>query len=180
MNTWRNLPGKAFVAMSALDPRLRARARRAAGSLSRNEAALFLSLSRYDLAHSLAVAARLADDPALRKAGLLHDSGKLRSELGLGTRFLLTALEICRPSLLARLYARVEGKARGSSALQRMAGLRRGWRRGLYVQAHHAEIAAELLRAGGSEAGVVELVASHQGEPRGPGQRRLREADDSL
>lgn len=180
MNTWRNLPGKAYVTLASLDPRLRARARRATVSLSRDEAALFLSMSRYDLAHSLAVAARLEGEPTLHKAGLLHDTGKLRDELGLFTRWLVTAMEISMPSRLERLCERVEGVASGGSVLERMASVRRGWRRGLYVQLHHAEIAGELLSACGCEASVTGLVAAHQKEPRDAMEKRLREVDDSL
>lgn len=139
-----------------------------------------MAMARYDLAHALAVAARLEDDPLLRKAALLHDTGKLCSELGLFARWLYTALEILSPSLLGKLARRVEAEAEGSGVMERMASLRRGWRRGLFVQLYHGEIAGELLAGMGSEAGLVELVGSHQDEPRGEGERRLREADDSL
>ncbi|MEW6552996.1 MAG: hypothetical protein AB1384_01755 [Actinomycetota bacterium] len=180
MNTWRNLPGKIYVTLASLDPRLRARSRRAARGLSGGERALFLAMSRYDLAHSLAVASRLGDEDILRRAGLLHDTGKLRGELGLFSRWLYTALEIFYPSRLVALAQRVEGEVSGSGVLGRMHSLPRGWRRGLYVQLHHAEIAAELLARAGSERELVELVGSHQDEPRDARQRRLREADDFL
>ncbi len=180
MNTWRNLPGKTYVTLASLDPRLRGRARAAAEGLSPGEADLFLSMARYDLAHAMAVAARLAGDPLLRKAGLLHDTGKLRSELGLFARWLYTALEIFYPSRLAELSRRVEEEATGSGVMERTRSLPRGWKRGLYVQLHHAEIAAELLAGKGSDEELVRLVGSHQGEPSGARQRLLREADDLL
>jgi hypothetical protein len=180
MNTWRNLPGKVYVTLASLDPRLRSRSRRTAEGLSGAEAGLFLSMSRYDLAHSMAVASRLEDDGLLRRAGLLHDTGKLRSELGLLSRWLYTALEILFPSRLQRLLVRVDAEAAGSGVMERVRSLPRGWRRGLYVQLHHAEIAAELLELAGSDAELVGLVGSHQDEPRDAQQRRLREADDSL
>jgi hypothetical protein len=180
MNTWRNLPGKIFVTLASLDPRLRERSRRAAAGLSRGEAGLFLAMSRYDLAHSLAVAARLEDDPLLRRAGLLHDTGKLRAELGLIARWLYIALEILCPSRLRRLAQSIESEATGGSVMERTGSLRRRWKRGFYVQFHHAEIAAELLTASGCEEELVGLVASHQDDAHDGKQRRLREADDSL
>ncbi|NPV59848.1 MAG: hypothetical protein HPY75_09315 [Actinobacteria bacterium] len=180
MNTWRNLPGKAYVAAAALHPRLRARADKAAKVLSREERELFLSMKRYDLAHSLAVADRVRDDPFLYRAALLHDAGKLPSELGLGTRWLFTALELAAPGLLRRLCGAVEEKAEGDGPMERVRSLPRGIRRGLYVQAHHGEIAAELLRAWGSEDEMVRLVEEHQHTPRDARARRLRDADDAL
>lgn len=180
MNTWRNLPGKIYVTLASLDPRLRARSRRAAQGLSPAEAELFLSMSRYDLAHSMAVASRLEDETLLREAALLHDTGKLRSELGLFTRWLYTALEIFYPSRLRLLAQRVESEACGGGVMESMHSLPRGWRRGLYVQLHHAEIASELLARADSGEELVRLVGSHQAEPRDARQSRLREADDSL
>jgi hypothetical protein len=180
MNTWRNLPGKIYVTLASLDPRLRSRSRRAAEGLSSGERGLFLSMSRYDLAHSMAVASRLEDETLLRKAGLLHDTGKLRSELGLFSRWLYTALEILFPYRLQRLLERIDTEAAEGDVMESVQSLPRGWRRGIYVQLHHAEIAAELLAQAGSEAELVRLVGSHQDEPRDNMQRRLREADDSL
>lgn len=180
MNTWRNLPGKIRVVLASLDPGLRKRAEEAAGCLSPEERELFLGMDRYDLAHSLAVARRLRDDPLLHRAALLHDAGKLRSELGLVTRWLYTMGELFVPRRLAGLAAKLEAQARGDSALERARGLGGGLRKGLYVQMHHAEIAAELLAKAGSEAELVRLVGGHQGEPGDERSRRLREVDDSL
>ncbi|MBN2028463.1 MAG: hypothetical protein JW854_17060 [Actinobacteria bacterium] len=180
MNTWRNLPGKIWVTLVSLDPRLRVRARRAAAELSPGEAELFAAMSRYDLAHSLAVAARLADDPLLYKAGLLHDAGKLRSELGLLTRWLYTGLEITAPALLRRIAAGIESQATGEGVMESMWGTPHGWRRGLYVQLHHGEIAAEMLARMDSEEELVHLVGHHQLEPRDERELRLKEADDAL
>ncbi len=179
MNTWRNLPGKALVTAYALRPRLRLRAGEAAAVLSQGERELFLGMKRYDLAHSLAVADRLRDDPPLYRAALLHDAGKLPSELGLSTRWLYTALELTAPRFLRRLCGRAERKAEGEGAVERMRSLPRGLWRGLYVQSHHGEIAAELLRGLGSEEELVRLVGGHQGRPADVRAARLREADDS-
>lgn len=180
MNTWHNLPGKAWVSLLALDPRLRRRAERACESLSPEEKRLFQAMNRYDQAHSLAMAARLRDDPLLYRAALLHDTGKLTSELRLIVRWMYTFLEILLPRFLARVAEGVERTARGEGVLERMRSLPRGWRRGLFVQLHHGEIAAELLRRAGSEEGLVRLVGGHQEEPRDERARRLRRVDDAL
>ncbi len=137
-------------------------------------------MSRYDLAHGLAVAERLGDDPLLYRAGLLHDAGKLRGEAGIVTRWLYTGMELLAPGLLRRTCAAVEERARGADVMERARGLPRGWERGIYVQAHHGEIAAALLAAAGSEEELVGLVGRHQSRPRDERARRLREVDDSL
>lgn len=180
MNTWRNLPGKIWVTLVSLDPRLRGRARRAASVLSPGEAELFAAMGRYDMAHSMAVAARLADDNLLYRAGLLHDAGKLRSELGILTRWLYTALELLAPPLLQRIKEEIEADATGDGVSERMYSLPRGWKRGLYVQMHHGEIAAEMLARMDCEEELVRLVGSHQFEPRDDMERRLQEVDDIL
>lgn len=180
MNTWRNLPGKIRVTLAALDPTLRGRSRAAAECLDPAQRDLFLGMVRYDLAHSLAVAARLEDDPLLYRAGLLHDAGKLRSELGVVTRWLYTALELLCPGRLKDIEDRLEAEAAGEGVMVRAHSLPRGWRRGLYVQMHHGEIAAHLLVESGADEELVRLVGSHQGRPGDDRARRLREVDDSL
>jgi putative nucleotidyltransferase with HDIG domain len=180
MNTWRNLPGKLKVSLLSLHPGLRREARRAAEDLGEGEKELFLSLGRYDLAHSLAMARRLGDDPLLRRAALLHDTGKLRRDLAIPTRWLYTFLEILFPRRLRRMCAALDEMARGREVLEMIDSLPRGWRRGFFVQAHHGEIAAAMLRRAGSDGELVRLVGEHQGEPRDARARRLREADDAL
>ena len=178
MNTFWNLPGKIWITIASLDPLLRRRARKASEGLSPDERELFLDMTRYDLAHSLAVASRLRDDPVLYKTALLHDAGKLRSDLNLFTRWLHTGLEIFLPPVLKRQRERLEGMAEGEGAIERARSLPGGWRRGLYTQFHHGEIGAEILRKAGSEDAVIELVRSHQGEPRDQRSQRLAEVDD--
>jgi hypothetical protein len=141
---------------------------------------LFMAMGRYDLAHSMAVAARLREDPLLHRAALLHDAGKMRSELGLTARWLYTTLEVLAPSRLRRLTAGIDEDGGGEGIMERVCRLPRGWRRGLYVQIHHGEIAAELLAGLGCDDELVRLVRLHQDDPRDDQQRRLREADDSL
>jgi hypothetical protein len=180
MNTWRNLPGKLWVTIMSLDPFLRMRSREAAATLHPHEAELFLDMSRYDLAHSLAVAGKLKDDPFLYRAALLHDAGKLRSDLGLFTRWLYTAMEILVPSSLRWQRKRLERDAVGESALQKARSLPEGWKRGLYVQFHHGEIGAEILGGLESDNELVALIYGHQGEPVGEKARRLAKVDDTF
>jgi hypothetical protein len=178
MNTWRNIPRKVWITLLSLDPCLKRRARHAAANLPSGEDHLFLSMHRYDLAHAMTVAKRLRDDPMLYRAALLHDSGKLHSDLGLLARWLYTALEILTPGLLQRMADDVDAKAMGTRPIERAHSLHGAWRRGLYTQTHHAEIAAELLWGLGSEEELIRLVGGHQDEPASDRARRLREVDD--
>lgn len=180
VNTWRNLPGKAWVSLLALDPRLGRKGERACAVLDPGERRLFEAMDRYDRAHSLAVASRLRDDPLLYRAALLHDCGKLTAELHLWVRWAYTFLEVFLPRFLARLVERLEKEARGGDVLERMRSLPPGWRRGLYVQVHHGEVGAALLERAGSEEELIRLVREHQGEPRDERSRRLRRLDDAL
>jgi len=180
-NSWRNLPGKARVSFLALTPRLRRQAEEEAMRMTLLERELFLSLSRYDLAHSLAVASRLGEgDPELYRAGLLHDVGKLRRELRAPARYLYMFLELFLPSRLEALAEALEGEAKGSGWTERAYSLPRGWKRGLYIQLHHGKIGAELLRQAGCSEEVSRLVEGHQARPRDAKARLLAEADDSL
>lgn len=180
-NSWKNLPGKAKVSLLALNPRLRRRAEKEARSLNPVERELFLSLTRYDLAHSLAVASRLGrEDPVLRRAALLHDVGKLRRELRAPARYLYMCLELFFPSKLSRLAESLEESAQGSDWTERLYSLPRGWKRGLYLQLHHGEVGAEILRLAGCDEKVCRLVEGHQKEPRDLQAKKLAEADDSF
>jgi hypothetical protein len=180
MNTWRNLPGKLWIAVASIDPLLRKRARKAADVLSEDEAALLLEMKRYDLAHSLAVAGRLNEDLLLYRAALLHDAGKLKNYLGLSTRWVYTWMEIFAPRRLKLAGDRLEDEAVGESALERARGFPKGWRRGLYVQMHHGEIGAEILSGLGSDPELVRLVGGHQKEPTDGRSKKLKEVDDIL
>lgn len=163
-----------------MNPFLRRRSRAAASCLAPGERELFLGMGRYDMAHSLAVAARLEDDPLLYRAALLHDAGKLRSDLGMLTRWLYTCMELLLPYRLKQVGGRVEAEAAGEGALERARSVPRGWRRGLYVQLHHGEIAAEILAGLGSDRELIELVEGHQAEQGDERARRFAEVDDSL
>ena len=139
---------------------------------------MFLSMKRYDLAHAMTVAGRLRDDPILQKAALLHDAGKLSSNLGLITRWLYTMLELLMPRRLLSMVEEVDAEAVGQRPLERARSLSGSWKRGLYAQSHHGEIAAELLSGLGSEEDLIQMVACHQEDPSSERARRLRAVDD--
>ncbi|MDY6793981.1 MAG: HD domain-containing protein [Actinomycetota bacterium] len=178
MNTWRDLPGKIWVTLASFDPRLGSRARDAAESLTPRERGLFMFMNRYDLAHSLAVASRFEDEPLLYKAALLHDAGKLRSDASMFSRWLYTGMELFMPLRLKRISTELEADVAGDTALQRTRSLPRGWRRGIYLQLHHGEVGADLLRDIDSDREVIRLVRGHQGESTDELSRRLAEVDD--
>jgi putative nucleotidyltransferase with HDIG domain len=173
----RAVSGKFKVFLFSLHPGLRRRMERATDGLSPWEKSLVLSLNRYDAAHSLLVRSALEENGVLRKAALLHDCGKLRKEAGIVSRWLYAALNLFSPRRLERVSLRLDGEARGNSRLDRAMSLPRGWKRGLYVLIHHAEIGAELLRAAGTEEEVAALVEGHHREPCGRKGRLLAEAD---
>lgn len=157
---------------------MRKRFRDAASCLSPGEAELFLSMNRYDMAHSLAVAGKLRDDLLLHRMALLHDTGKLRSDLGIFTRWIYTWMELFMPSELRRMKERLDTAVTGGGALEKARSLSRGWRRGFYVQAHHAEIGAELLKGLGSDDELVEMIGGHQQDPVGERAERFARVDD--
>jgi len=146
--------------------------------LHEREAELFLAMSRYDLAHSMAVAEKLRGDPLLFKAALLHDVGKMKEHLTLSTRWLYTCMELCASARLKRMVRELEGKTSGGDVLERALSLPKGWRRGFFVQVYHGELGAELLKGLGSEPEMVNLVKGHQKDPSGEKAERLKEIDD--
>ncbi len=158
--------GKARVTLLSLSPRLDAHCRwLAATCLAPPEAALFFDMNRYDRAHSILVASRLQDDEILKKTALLHDVGKLHSELPAWFRTGYTAAEIIAPVHLDRVRARLEAREGEGTTGERLSHLRRKSDRALFVQTHHGEIAAEMLTALGCELEVVRLVRYHQEVP---------------
>ncbi|PKN44024.1 MAG: hypothetical protein CVU59_12725 [Deltaproteobacteria bacterium HGW-Deltaproteobacteria-17] len=156
--------------------------RLAARYLNEPETRLFTQMGRYDRSHSLLVAERCADSPRLVRAALLHDCGKLASELPLWFRNLYTALEILAPAWLSRRQESLaEGLPEGSAiaSLQLLPGR---WPRALFAQSHHGKIGAELLEALGCELEVTYLVRYHQGavDPVDAELRRFIEADSAF
>jgi len=84
------------------------------------------------------------------------------------------------PGRLQSTCTEVDEQVVGAGVLERLHSLPRGWRRGIYVQLHHGEIAAETLSDLGSDAELVRLVKRHHCEPGDERERRLRDIDDSL
>ncbi len=115
------------------------------------EAQLFLSLPPQERAHGIEVAQRLLDrapsaPPALVRAALLHDVGKLGTPQFVLWRVLTHLLPPSRMPAEPRL--------------QGLAGARQ-------ARTHHAAYGARLIReAGGSEV-VARLVERHHQEPAG-------------
>jgi hypothetical protein len=111
-------------------------------------AELFWRMPRQDQRHSLdllyALQKQGLDAADLLVAGLLHDAAK--SE-GVRTwhRVAWVLLENWHPEWLAQLAS--------SDATS--------WRRGFWVQLHHADLSAELAEAGGCSARTVELIRHH-------------------
>jgi hypothetical protein len=90
--------------------------------------------------------------PALAAAALLHDVGKGaaqvgRLKLGLWLRGPLVLAEAWTPGLLRRLAVDNPG---------------RGWRYGLYVHLHHAELGAAWAAQAGCDPLTCWLIAHHQ------------------
>lgn len=110
---------------------------------------LFITMSRGDQAHSLAVRDLLRRDGGatllLEQAALLHDVGKAGAGLNLCYRTVIILLEALRPDWLARLAADDTRK----------------WRRPFYHDAHHAAIGAVKCREAGCSEAVVALVRYH-------------------
>ncbi|MHB8781459.1 MAG: hypothetical protein ACYC55_08750 [Candidatus Geothermincolia bacterium] len=179
----RSWSGKARVLFGSLKPSLAEDGNRFASRyLNEAETRLFAQMGRYDRSHSILVAGRCADSPRLVRAALLHDCGKLASELPLWFRNLYTALEILAPAWLSR---RQESLAKGlpeGSAIARLELLPGRWRRALFTQTYHPEIGAELLEAVGCELEVTYLVRYHQGavDPVDAELRRFIAADSAF
>ncbi len=170
----KSLLGKIRVFLLSLSPRLdRAGEAMASAHLAPAEAVLFQGMSRYDRAHSLLVAGRLAGDSMLVKSALLHDTGKLPAELPLWFRTSYTAAEIFVPQHLKRTEQRLDTRVGEGTSREKLSRLRRSSDRALFVQMYHGEIAADYLTGLGCELEVVEIVRYHQGVP-GPEDEALQ------
>jgi putative nucleotidyltransferase with HDIG domain len=122
--------------------------------------ALYLGMAVRDQKHALRVLRRLGHaDSLLCRAALLHDVGKTRAPLGTLGRSLV---------VLAR--------ATDTTGLLRAIPLL-GPRVQRYLR--HPEIGAEMLRAAGADAALVEIVAEHEsGRPHHPATARLQAVDE--
>jgi hypothetical protein len=110
-------------------------------------------MPRYDRCHALSVLRALQAegqrDPDLLAAALLHDAGKTSSAAGrlrLGHRVAMVLLGAVRPGLIARTGQEHRG----------------GWRQAFFLQAHHAEIGAELALQAGCSHATAELIRRHE------------------
>lgn len=118
--------------------------------------ALFQAMPRYDRAHALAVFDALQEaghgDPDLLAAALLHDAGKTvhpKGRLHLWHRVAAVLVRVWQPGLLEQV-----GQDRPGS-----------WRRAFFVQAHHAELSAELARQAGCSPRTAALIRHHEDPP---------------
>ena len=118
---------------------------------------LFLTMTRRDQQHCLAVYARLRDDghdednvdADLLTAALLHDCGKGRIALWHRVAFVL--LQTSSPALLRRLAKPGDGT---------------GWRQALDRCLRHPELGADLASDADSNAAVVALIREDESAPR--------------
>jgi hypothetical protein len=134
-----------------------------AGLLEPPQHALFRAMAAVDQAHSLRVAAALAEQgnaaPDLLRAALIHDAGKATAQIAVWERVAHVLALRFSPTLVGRI---------GSPSS--------GFGHGLYVLAHHAEIGAALAAKAGFSPAVVALVHG-DGDPAM--QSALRRADDA-
>lgn len=139
------------------------------------EEALFWQMSRIDQKHAVRVSMRAAeiarrdpslDEPSRRvlaRAGLLHDIGKVRGDIGLFDRVAIVLVRRLAPRLAERLAAQ------GRDALLRPGrrGLGRGLCRAFYAHAVHAERGAAMAELFGVEGEVVDVIRLHHRPPEG-------------
>lgn len=141
--------------------------------LSASELALFSQFSASEQRHSYRVLCQLQEagltEPALLKAALLHDVGKVKYPLRLGDRVLVV--------LGYHLWPQ--------QAAQWAAGEAEGWQRPFVVKARHPEWGADMAQAAGSDALTISLIRRHQdkfeSEPANEEDRLLQQlqwADD--
>jgi hypothetical protein len=144
----------------------------AADNLLEGEVGLWNRMRRQDRRHSLAVARRvdhILDQSAPREviaAALLHDVGKLDSNLGTFYRVAATASARVAGHDMAEAWASTSGVTR---------------RIGLYLQ--HPTIGADHLRIAGSHQLTIAWTEQHHNDPETctvpePYASALREADD--
>jgi putative nucleotidyltransferase with HDIG domain len=132
--------------------------------LSSAEVELFLRQDAALQQHSLRVLRILEDrgcrDAVLLEAALLHDVGKSEGRIKLWHRVAKVLLDVVSPALSERLGADDAGS----------------WRYQFYVQAHHPDLGAEMIRVAGGESSVAELIADHH-TPVGETKRRGLDAE---
>jgi hypothetical protein len=122
-------------------------------------------MSRSARQHHLRVMKRLVaaghHDPALLKAALLHDVGKIRFAFGLPQKVIVVLVKWAAPQRY---------KTWGQSAPT-------GWKRPFVISAQHPQWSAEMAAAVGSNPLTLELIRRHQDKPivgEGPSEKLLR------
>ena len=144
----RHLVGRFFGSLVPFGPST-ADAEWAVEQLLPGEAELWTRMSRPDRRHSIAVARRLLESvpdapPPVVAAALLHDVGKLDSELGTFLRVVATLSAKIAGREMAELWVRSRGVTR---------------RIGLYLK--HPEIGGDLLEMAGSDPLTVAWAREH-------------------
>lgn len=128
--------------------------------LSAEEWRLFGALSPGDQEHAICVLRRVqrlpTASPALAKAALLHDVGKLGAGLTLGWRTLIVVF-------------------RGLGILERAVSQNPNfWRHPFYMHFHHAERGAQMCADAGCAPEVVSLVRWHDANPESVSDQTMR------
>ena len=120
---------------------------------------LFLRMAVRDQAHAMRVLRRVgAIEPLLCQAALLHDVGKIESPLGTPGRSLVVLARATGTTSLVIRLPRIGPKVRR------------------YLD--HPRIGADLLRAAGADAPLVQIVAEHESpEPSHPQTAVLQSID---
>lgn len=120
------------------------------------ELELWAAQSAYDRNHTVEVARRVerrlaptayGKDPLWPGAALMHDVGKLQSNLSLGERVVAT--------LVSKLV--------GVATVRRWASSATGWTRRLGLYLIHGEVGAEMIRAAGGREEIAVWTEIHQG-----------------
>jgi hypothetical protein len=133
--------------------------------LNPSEHELYMQMSPPARQHHLRVLKRLLAQgekhPALLKAALLHDVGKIRYPFSLPEKVLVVLVKACLP----RQFAAWSN------------GPTEGWRRPFVVSAKHPQWGAKMALEIGVDELTVELICRHQTHLAGPPRT---EADDLL
>lgn len=145
--------------------------------LDKKEQILFDNMDKATQRHAILVAQeclKLAQNyqvntNLLIKASLLHDTGKVKGDMGIIDRTLVVLLAKINPKLITSLSRKGKG------------GLWDNFRHALYLYLYHPKIGAEQLKNIGASASLVALVENHH-HPQQPGDSKeltlLRQADN--
>jgi hypothetical protein len=154
--TFRALAERAIAAARRvrIDPEDEAWAR---SVLTPAEFDLWIRQSDYDRSHSVRVSRRVQDrlagtpyagDALWPGAALMHDVGKLQSDLSLGERAIAT----------------LASKVVKAAAARRWAGFATGTKRRIGLYLIHGEVGAKMIRAAGGREEIAAWTEVHQGD----------------